>query len=150
MASEKKIVNLDDEGKSVSITIGGKEFVIARITLRARQKYGEYLVFCGHHYQKASDINKRLEYASETVESLTAMQNEMTAMIESFAIEKANKLDQLLQIILEKNGYEYSREWWEENTDYNKMELFIVSALKKDETETIHPKKKEMSLTSIE
>lgn len=148
MAIEKKIVNLDDEGKSVSITIGGKEFVIARITLRARQKYGEYLVFCGQHYQKAADINKRLESASETVESLSAMQNEMTAMIERFAIEKANKLDQLLQIILEKNGYEYSREWWEENTDYNKMELFIVSALKKDET--AQPKKKEMISTSIE
>lgn len=149
MAIEKKIVNLDDEGKGVSITIGGKEFVIYRITLRARQKYGEYLIFCGNHYNKATEINKRLESASETVETLTAMQNEMTSMIESFAIEKANKLDQLLQIILEKNGYEYSREWWEENTDYNKMELFIVSALKKDEAETSHPKKKEMSSTFI-
>lgn len=149
MAIEKKIVNLDDEGKSVSITIGGKEFVISRITLRARQKYGEYLVFCGSHYQKATEINKRLESDRETVETLTAMQNEMTTMIESFAVEKASKIDQLLQIILEKNGYEYSREWWEENTDYNKMELFIVSALKKDEEGNIQPKKKEMSATSI-
>lgn len=142
---EKKIVNLDDEGKSAAITIGGKEFVISRITLRARQKYGEYLVFSGEHYQKVYEINKRVEVAGDDIETLTAMNNEMTAMIESFAVEKAAKIEVLLQIILEKNGYEYSRNWWEENADYGKMELFIVSALKKDEDGQIMPKKKEIS-----
>lgn len=150
MAIEKKIVNLDDEGKSVSITIGGKDFVISRITLRARQKYGEYLVFCGEHYQKSIDVNKRIEAAGEDPSILASMQSEIALAIENFSIEKARKIEGLLQIILEKNGYEYSRDWWEENTDYNKMELFIVSALKKDEVENAQPKKKEMNATSIE
>lgn len=150
MAIEKKIVNLDDEGKSISITIGGKAFVISRITLRARQKYGEYLVFCGEHYQKSIDVNKRIEAVGEDQSILASMQSEMELAIENFAIEKAQKIESLLKIILEKNGYEYSRDWWEENTDYNKMELFIVSALRKDEVENAQPKKKEMSATSIE
>lgn len=150
MDIEKKIRNLDEEKSSLTITISGKDFVISRITLQARQRYGDYLIFCGEYYQKALETNKRAESASETTETLIAIQNEMTNMIESFANEKASMINKLLKIILEKNGYEYSQEWWVENTDYNDMEKFIVAALKKDEVENAQPKKKEMSATSIE
>ncbi len=128
---EKKIVNLDDSANTVSITIGGKAFEISRITLRARSMYGEYLIFCGEYLQTISRIQNDVEGAD--AEKAEALSKEMTDKITSFAIGKAKHITEILTVILEKNNYQFEQAWWEENTDYQGMEAFIVQAMKKDE-----------------
>lgn len=139
---EKKIVNLDDAARSVSITVGGKVFEINRITMRMRAMYGEYLIFCGEYVTAVGKSQEGLETAS--AEELEKRSNDLSEKIEAYAIGKAKHISGLLSVILEKNNYEYDKNWWEENTDYSGMESFIVQAMKKDEEETaprVTPKK---------
>lgn len=133
-----KIVNLDDEANSVSITVAGKTFDIKRIVLKARQLYGEYLVMSGEYLRKVSDANN-LE--GKTVAELKAFNAELEKAVEEYAVKKAEILERLLQVILEKNGYEFNFQWWEENSDYSAIEQFIFTALKKDEKESDTKKK---------
>jgi hypothetical protein len=145
--NEPKIVNLDDEAKAVDIVVAHRTFHIARITLRIRQLYGQYLIFSGEYLNKVHAINEaanqvRIEGKSEG--RLLELQNELDVNIEKFAYDKATRLSEMLKTILEKNGYEYEEEWWSENSDYNGMERFIVAAISKDETEGAVSAKKEM------
>ena len=73
----------------------------------------------------------------KALESIAADQG---SLIESFAKEKAERIQNMLSIILDKNGYEFDQEWWEDNARYQDMEAFIFQALKKDEDAA--PKKK--------
>lgn len=137
---EPRIVSLDDLNKSVIIPMGDKQFKISRLTLQISKLYGEYLVFCGEYANKVS-ATKLLADGSNDLPGLEKLSDEMSQLVESFAIEKAARIDKMLSLILEKNGYEYDSKWWEENSDYRTMEQFIFQALKKDEDDTA-PKKK--------
>lgn len=136
---ENKIVNLSDLEKSVEICVGDKSFVISRLTLQITKLYGEYMVFCGE-YAKDVAKTKLLSEESDNLPGLEKLSDDMDKLISNFAIGKAERIGKLLQLILEKNGYEYSQEWWEKNARYQDMEAFIIEALKKDEDST--PKKK--------
>lgn len=137
---EPKIVSLDDLNKSVIIPMGDREFKISRLTLQISKLYGEYLIECGEYAKKVAST-KLLADESNDLPGLEKLSEEMTKLIEAFAISKAERIDRMLSLILEKNGYEYDKKWWEENADYRTMEQFIFYALKKDEDEK-EPKKK--------
>ncbi len=135
-----KIVNLDDEKNSVTIIVEGREFTISRIVLKARQLYGEYLIFCGNYLTMIGDMNKKVESATKA--ELETINVKLEKDIEEFAIKKAAHLNGLAKIIMEKNGYDFDLSWWEENADYQVMEQFILTAMKKDES-PVDTKKKE-------
>jgi hypothetical protein len=137
---EPKIVSLDDLNKSVIIPIGDREFKISRLTLQISKLYGEYLIACGEYAKKVSDT-KLLADESNDLPGLEKLSEEMQSLVESFARDKAERITKMLSLILEKNGYEYDQDWWEENARYQDMEQFIFYALKKDEDEKA-PKKK--------
>lgn len=133
-----KIVNLDDEKKSVTLIVEGKEFVISRIVLKARQIYGEYLQDTGKYYNLVAEC-RNLE--GKDVKELEEVNAKLEAAIEDYAKRKANYIEQLLEVILTKNGYEFNLDWWHENTDYSVMESFVYAALKKDEDDKPSKKK---------
>jgi hypothetical protein len=136
-----KIVNLDDERNSVSITVEGKVFEIKRLVLKAKQLYGEYLVMSGEYLNGINEAQKAME--SKDVEEMKRINAKLEKDIEDYAYKKADFIEKLLEVILTKNGYTYDREWWEENTDYQIMEKFIFTALKKDDPEKVDNKKKD-------
>ena len=136
-----KIVNLDDERNSVSITIEGKVFEIKRLVLKAKQLYGEYLVMSGEYLNGINEAQKAME--SKDVEGMKRINAKLEKDVEEYAYKKADFIEKLLEVILTKNGYTYDREWWEENTDYQIMEQFIFTALKKDDLEKVDNKKKD-------
>ena len=136
-----KIVNLDDERNSVSITIEGKVFEIKRLVLKAKQLYGEYLVMSGEYLNGINEAQKAME--SKDVEEMKRTNAKLEKDVEEYAYKKADFIEKLLEVILTKNGYTYDREWWEENTDYQIMEQFIFTALKKDDPEKVDNKKKD-------
>lgn len=125
-----KIVNLDDERNSITLVVEGKEFIISRIVLKARQIYGEYLKLSGEYLQLVGKAN---DLEGKTAEELEKINAELEKAIEDYAIRKAEYLDELLEIILVKNGYDFDLEWWHDNTDYGAIESFVYAALKKDE-----------------
>ena len=136
-----KIVNLDDERNSVSITVEGKVFEIKRLVLKAKQLYGEYLVMSGEYLNGINEAQKAME--SKDVEEMKRINAKLEKDVEEYAYKKADFIEKLLEVILTKNGYTYDREWWEENTDYQIMEQFIFTALKKDDPEKVDNKKKD-------
>lgn len=120
--------------------MGDKQFKISRLTLQISKLYGEYCILCGE-YAKKVNATKLLAEGSEDLGGLEKLSEEMQALVEGFAIEKAEYITKMLSLILEKNGYKYNAKWWEENARYQDMEQFIFYALKKDEDD-IAPKKK--------
>lgn len=137
-----KIVNLDDQKNSVTIVTEGKEYTINRIVLKARQMYGEYLIFAGNYLNMIGAINDKVKTA--TNDELQAINEQLEKDIESYAYGKAEHLQGMMKIILEKNGYDFDLKWWEENSDYQAMEQFIITAMKKDE-DAADTKKKELA-----
>ena len=118
----RKIVNLDDKDNTLEITIGGKTWEIARVVIRLREMYGDYV-------QHAAGYIETLQGYGES-EDL----DELQELAEVYATEKARKLDAMMEKLLTKNGYEYDVDWWAENVgDYRKMEEFIVACLNKDQ-----------------
>ena len=118
----RKIVNLDDKDNTLEITIGGKTWEIARVVIRLREMYGDYV-------QHAAGYIEALQGYGDS-EDL----DELQELAEVYATEKARKLDAMMEKLLTKNGYEYDSNWWAENVgDYHKMEQFIVACLNKDQ-----------------
>lgn len=137
-----KIVNLDDEKNSVTLIVEGREFVISRIVMKARQVYGEYLQDTGKYLQLVAEAQALDGKSADELEALNA---KLEGAIEDYAKKKAAYIEELLEIILVKNGYEYDPEWWASNADYSAMEAFVYAALKKDEQDKPGKKKDEPS-----
>jgi hypothetical protein len=133
-----KIVNLDDEKKSVTLIVEGKEFIISRIVLKARQIYGEYLQDTGKYYNLVAECN---DLSKKDVKELEEISAKLEKAIEAYVLRKADYIEQLLEVILTKNGYDFDLEWWHDNTDYSIMESFVYAALKKDEDDKPSKKK---------
>jgi hypothetical protein len=136
-----KIVNLDDERNSVAIKVEGKEFVISRIVLKARQLYGEYLKLSGEYLNLIAESQEKAN--SKDAKELEEVNAKLELAVEDYAFRKAEYIEELLEIILVKNGYDFDIDWWHDNTDYSVMESFVYQALKKDETGAPAKKKAE-------
>jgi hypothetical protein len=138
---EPKIVSLDDLNKAVEIKLGGKSFIISRLTMRITELYGEYLIFCGEYAKQVNATKLLSDDSSIDLPGLEKLDADMQKLVEDFSIGKAERIEEMLKTILEKNGHEFDLEWWHENARYQDMEQFIFQALKKDEDEA--PKKKQ-------
>lgn len=133
-----KIINLDDLKNTVTLQVEKKEFVISKITLEARQIYGELLTKTGRYLALTAEAKGLGEKTKEELEELN---ERLQVGLDDFVCEKKELLEKLMKIILEKNGYPFDKKWWYDNTDFGIMEKFVYAALKKDE-QTDEEKKK--------
>lgn len=126
-----RIVNLDDKKNTVSITVGGETFDIARVVLAVHKMYGEYV-------QQSARFLDKVKAGQVT---------ENSGELDEYVEQKVAYIDKLMDKILSKNGYTYDAEWWAENVEgYQDMESFIVECLRKD---TEDSKKKEAVLDNL-
>lgn len=114
------------------ITVSDREFRISRVVIAARVLYS-------NHIRKMGELLRRVARLGDDEDSAEA--KALAKEAENFASEKLDAYARIIRLILEKNGYEYSREWWEENTDEMDMRAFIEKCLMKDSPEA--DKKKE-------
>jgi hypothetical protein len=137
--TEPKIVNLDDAAKAVEITVGGKMFKISRITIRGKNLYTQYRELC--EIARIKIGNQKTELDGMTLEEFKVCQERIKENAEELAEDIIDHSFEIIKIILEGNGYEYSREWWEDNVSYENLGAFISSAILKDEEERVSQKK---------
>lgn len=114
------------------IKIGDKEFKISRVVTGARVLYAGYL-------NEVSQLLKESEAANKDRDK--AKLNEVIEKVNAFADRKKELFDEVLTLLLEKNGYEYDKDWWLKNTDEMDVNAFIEKAMTKDATNS---KKKEV------
>jgi hypothetical protein len=136
---ESKFVNIDDAKNQIELTVCGKTFTIKRITIGARNLYNEYQTSAAKNKEAIDKL--KAEMADMTLDEFRARNEEITKDAEEMAEEMLCQLYGVLQRILEKNGYEFSRAWWEDNADLDDIGLFIYNAIKKDDKQESSKKK---------
>ena len=104
------------------ITISDRTFRISRVVIAVRTLYSNHIIEMG-------DMLKKLSEADED-DRETALR--LSAEAEEFARKKAGLYEHIITLLLEKNGYEYDKAWWDENTDEADRRLFIERCLMKD------------------
>jgi hypothetical protein len=147
-----KTVDLSGEQRnSLTIKVGGEMFLIDRVVLAVRQKYEEYSTLVSEGAQLYSVYQELMESISgaseekqqELQQKIDRTRERMEAYNERVSRDHGTLLDLLLEIIrliVEKNGYEYDRDWWLENVTQAEIVQFISEVLNKD---TSGAKKKE-------
>jgi hypothetical protein len=115
-------VKLGEQRTSVTIELSGERFTITRVVVGVHRAYGEYL-------DRAGELLKRLSKYEEGEES-----EKLVDEVEGFYQRKYEMLYYCIRLLLEKNGYEFDRNWWEENAEQQDLEEFVVEAMKKDGT----------------
>lgn len=130
---KEKLVDLNGRENCTTavITIQDKTFKISRIVTGVRVMYSNVL-------KKQSDFFKELsEVSDKDKESALAL----SARWESFAEELPSILLSVIELLLVKNGYEYTEDWWRENCDLEDYRNFIDASLSKDTSTTTFKKK---------
>lgn len=121
-----RVYDLNNRQKSVTavIRVSDKEFRISRVVTGVRVLYSNLL----------TEMGERLKEIG-AVDSAKASEEELQRLLKSterFAKEKSDKLDECMELLLTRNGYEYDRQWWERNADEYDIRCFIEACLSKD------------------
>ena len=106
------------------ISVGDHSFRISRVVIAVRVLYSNHIKEMGDLLQRLSKLDAK-DADSEEAQRLSAE-------AEEFAKRKLDLYSKIISLLLEKNGYAYDREWWEENTDELDMRTFIEKCLTKD------------------
>lgn len=135
----ERFVDLSDKPRAaVTLQLGGRSFRIARVVTGVRRLYGEFLRETGRLLEQTADIAKlseALDAATEEAEQkrLGAEIAAASAPIEDSVERRSADIMRILRLILEKNGYEFDPEWWDENADQADIVAFIAESLNKDD-----------------
>lgn len=120
----QKYYDLNGREKSVKalVKISDKSFEIDRVVIAARVLYSNLLCKMGNYLKEASQCNDK---TPEEIEVLTKK-------IETFQQEKMETYNEVIRLLLEKNGYLFDLIWWEKNTDELDIRAFIETCMIKD------------------
>ncbi|MGD1818000.1 MAG: hypothetical protein ACPKNR_13285 [Pleomorphochaeta sp.] len=120
----EKYIDLNGREKQITATIklSDTTFQIKRVVIAVRVLYSNHLIKMGELFKKVGEIKKDDQKALK----------EINISIEEFNKEKEKVYDKILKLLLEKNGYEFNKTWWNENTDELDIRNFIEECLNKD------------------
>jgi len=119
-----KYIDLNGREKSITakIKLSDTTFIIDRVVIAVRVLYSNHLIKMGELFKKVGEIKEDDQKALK----------EINISIEEFNEEKEKVYDKILKLLLEKNGYEFNKTWWNENTDELDIRNFIEECLNKD------------------
>jgi hypothetical protein len=124
MAERYYDLNGRDDCVTAVIKVADKEFQINRVVMGARVQYSNLLRRMGDLLRKAANQNPAdLDAANEFIKEN-----------QDFFDSKEAVYDDVLTLILTKNGYTYDKAWWQDNTDELDVRSFIDACLSKDAT----------------
>lgn len=138
-----KIVNLDDQRNKLTITVSGKTFEITRIVHSIIQEYGEYMKISGEYINKVREMSKVVDSKESTAEQIKQAAEQLQEEIAEYSGQKVDMIYKITETILVKNGYEFKKQWWLDNSTISEMETFCVTCIQKDMPED---KKKEKAI----
>lgn len=133
--------NLNEQKKSIMITLADKRFEIKRVVTGVLQLYGEYMKDVGTGLEQIGYLQEKMDKLStmtpEEVEETNRELEGISAEVEDFNQKKLDRLLRMIELLLEKNGHEFDREWWIENADISDYQNFITAAINKDVPEGV-------------
>lgn len=116
----------DLNGRENSITakikVADKEFKINRVVIAVRVLYSNHLIKMGELFKETGQLDEK------NINELDSLNEK----INEFNEDKIQTYEKILTLLLEKNGYRYEKQWWNENTDELDIRSFIDSCLSKD------------------
>ncbi len=113
----------------VEISVADKRFRIVRVVTGVRQLYADYMTRTKEAIEKAASLEIR---EGETEEDYALRVEAVTEDVNSFVAVKREAYFGMLELILNRNGYELDRKWWIENTDEIDQQTFVEVCLTKD------------------
>jgi hypothetical protein len=122
------IVIDDRDRPEVELSISGESFRIRRVVNAVRRIYGQYMERAGKEIERLGDLQSRLETGAATDQDVADATERVSEVVE----QRDEAINECIRLILEKNGYEYDQQWWEENSDQYDRQHFVVAALNKD------------------
>jgi chromosome segregation ATPase len=132
----ERTANLDANRKTITITLGGARWRISRVVTGVRRRYAEILTRSGEEIEKVSRLQalqEKDELTDEDARELGELVETLGREVDEFQQWKTEELYRCLELLLEKNGYEFDREWWDDNADIGEIQEFITAALTKDQ-----------------
>jgi len=135
---ETRRVNLNEKVRTIlEIEISDRTFRISRVVTGVRQLYAGILTDAGTYMQRVGELQGKLDELGDAKDSEEFIRIErqlevLTEEVNEFAERKQAELMRCVELLMSKNGYEYDRDWWTENTDETDIKAFIVECLNKD------------------
>jgi len=132
----ERLVNLDNTPrKAVTLQIAGQSFTIRRIVTGAQQLWSAFVRESAEYLEKIDAYQKAIS-GKISAEEIAQRTEEITRDVDAFAETKLDRLLGILELLLEKNGYEFDRQWWVDNAGEEDYREFITSAMLKDQEGT--------------
>jgi len=126
-------VNLDNTPRStVILEIAGQSFTIRRVVTGAQQLWTAFVKESMAYLEKIDAYQKT---AAETKgqKEFAKLTEDISREIDEFAKSKIDRLLNILELLLTKNGYTFDRQWWIDNADEADYREFIMKSMKKDQ-----------------
>lgn len=125
-----------------TLTVSGTTFELKQVNLRIRDMYGtmtDLVADLSMLTDEAADIADQVEIDAEAAGTLAAKAKvRRAARVKMRGIDKKRReytgkivehRGKILAAILEKNGYEYDGDWWDEYADINDVNGLIVGIM---------------------
>ncbi len=122
-------LNKEKGRRVIEIRLADKTFRIVRVVTGVRQMYADWMARTADSLRLAQALEQGPEEPDIEFESRVEA---VTKQIEEFTAERKEAYYQMLELILDRNGYELDREWWEKNTDEFDQQAFMRECLMKD------------------
>ncbi len=116
-------LNGRDQCVTAKITIADQTFKISRVVTAVRVMYANHLKRMGELLKRTGEVSDNPDD-----ESIKMLKDD----VDEFQSDRETLYDQLLSLILSRNGYEYDKTWWQNNTDDTDVRAFIETCLSKD------------------
>lgn len=131
----ERIVNLDNTPRpTIVLEIAGQQFRIRRIVTGVRQLWVGFVKESVEHLERLGEYERFLKKAGEKDKEETERRTaEITKQVDQFAARKIDRLLEIIELMLVKNGYEFDREWWVQNAEEADYREFITNAMLKDQ-----------------
>jgi predicted transcriptional regulator len=121
----------------IKLEVRGQVYKIDLVSNWVRKKYSEMVEVSGEIQVLTSTIGdivsrlKKIENAQELPE-LQKEAEHAKQEIQEKTKEIAEIRDEIIREILESNGHDYVRDWWEKKTSPEDINDFIITCLNKD------------------
>ncbi len=128
-----RTVSIDTKERPViSLEVAGQPFEIKRVVTGVRQRWGEFLQLQGRALEEVAKLQEKVDAAGgdmdQVREDIVAAQEYSNKIAE----KRTETERECIQLILEKNGYDFDWSWWFDETDSVDRQSFIIEALNKD------------------
>jgi hypothetical protein len=122
----ERVVNLDATPRPVvTLQVAGQSFTIRRVVTGVHRLWSAYVRESVELLDQVDQYSKQNPDAEEVKRQLS----ELTAQVDEFYRTKVERMLQIIELLLTKNGYPFDRDWWIDNAGEEDYREFIIEVL---------------------